>query len=90
MRYVGLVFNKRSTSICVLSERGEPVQQATVRGEWPALFDWRQRLDGPFSVCYEASRLVSHYGHPPTNASWKQRKSNMSHTLPVDVSQLHA
>ena len=55
MRYVGLDVHKRSTSICVLGDRGARVQQATVHGEWPKLLEWMRQLDGAFSVCYEAS-----------------------------------
>ncbi|MCH8270796.1 MAG: hypothetical protein IH985_06250 [Planctomycetes bacterium] len=46
MRYVGLDVHKRSTSICVLGDRGARVQQATVHGEWPKLLEWMRQLDG--------------------------------------------
>jgi transposase len=60
MLYVGLDVHQRRSSICILDDNGKTVKQELVRGPWPQLIDRLRSIEGPISVCYEAS---CGYGH---------------------------
>lgn len=60
MWYVGLDVHWRSSSICILDEKGVMVKQLVVKGSWDRLVEVLGGLDRPFAVCYEAS---CGYGH---------------------------
>jgi transposase len=60
MRYVGLDVHSKRSSICILNHDGKTVKQELIKGRWPAVVDRLRRIDGPISVCYEAS---CGYGH---------------------------
>lgn len=60
MLYVGLDVHQKRSSICILDDQGKSVKQELIKGPWPQLIDRLRRIDGPMSVCYEAS---CGYGH---------------------------
>src|SRR5688500_13334348 len=60
MLYVGLDVHQKRSSMCILNSDGKVVKQELVNGPWPRLFERLERIDQPFSVCYEAS---CGYGH---------------------------
>ena len=55
MWYVGLDVHSKSSTICVLNEDGKKQRSETIRGPWPKAVQRLERLEQPFSVCYEAS-----------------------------------
>ena len=55
MLYIGLDVHLKSSALCVLDEHGKKLQQKSIRGPWPVVVDWLKELDGPISICYEAS-----------------------------------
>jgi transposase len=55
MQYVGLDVHQKRSSICILNDDGKIVKQELIRGPWSAVIDRLRGIDGPMSVCYEAS-----------------------------------
>jgi hypothetical protein len=55
MRYVGVDVHLRSSTICVLDQRGRKILTRTIKGPFTAVVDELRRLRGPLSVCFEAS-----------------------------------
>ncbi len=55
MYFVGLDVHLGHTSMCVLDKNGRRIKQVRVRGPWSGIADQLKVLDGPVSICYEAS-----------------------------------
>jgi hypothetical protein len=55
MRYVGLDVHYGTSTNCVLEENGQEVQCETVRGHWPKLLDRLRTVEGPWTICFEAT-----------------------------------
>ena len=55
MQYVGLDVHQKRSSICILNDDGKIVKQELINGPWPQVIDRLRRIQGPMSVCYEAS-----------------------------------
>jgi transposase len=60
MLYVGLDVHQKRSSICILDDNGKTVKQELIKGPWPQVIDRLRGIEGPISVCYEAS---CGYGH---------------------------
>jgi len=55
MHWVGSDLHERTSSICVLDDRGQVVQRARIDGHPREVIAWLGRLGVPFRVCFEAS-----------------------------------
>lgn len=55
MQYVGLDVHRSRSSVCILDRDGKVVKEETVRGRWGEVLERLRAIDGPWSVCYEAS-----------------------------------
>lgn len=55
MFYIGLDVHMRSSALCILDERGNVIEERTIRGDRRKAIDHLRRLKEPFTVCYEAS-----------------------------------
>ena len=60
MKFVGLDVHSKHSNICILDEHGRKIKQQKIPGNWERMFAEVSRIDGPFSICYEAS---CGYGH---------------------------
>src|SRR5678815_2817876 len=60
MLYVGLDVHSRQSSLCILNSSGGTVNEIQLKGPRSAVVDRLRQLEGPFSICYEAS---CGYGH---------------------------
>lgn len=55
MLYVGVDVHWRTSTYCILDERGGLVKQKTVRGGWGRLIDQLRQIRQPMAIGYEAS-----------------------------------
>ncbi len=55
MWYVGIDVHLRRSSVCVLAENGQQIQQTTLIGPWIRVVEWLKRLAGLLAICFEAS-----------------------------------
>ncbi len=55
MRYIGLDVHYSSSTYCILEENGQEVQCETIRGHWPKLLDRLRTVEGPWTICFEAT-----------------------------------
>jgi len=55
MKYVGLDAHKSQWTICMLDENGKKLWTTTIRGTWKDLVAAMAKIEGPLSVCFEAS-----------------------------------
>lgn len=55
MQFVGLDVHWKTSSVCILDKYGRRVQRKTIRGGWEKVLSFFRKVDGPFSVCFEAS-----------------------------------
>jgi transposase len=55
MLYVGIDVHWRTSTYCILDERGGLVKQKTVRGGWDRLMDQLRQINQPMAIGYEAS-----------------------------------
>jgi len=55
MRYIGLDVHYGSSTFCILEENGREVQCETIRGHWPKLLDRLRTIEGPWTICFEAT-----------------------------------
>ena len=55
MRYIGLDVHYGSSTYCILEENGREVQCETIRGHWPKLLDRLRTVEGPWTICFEAT-----------------------------------
>lgn len=63
MVFIGMDVHLKSTSVCVLSQRGEKLDERTIRGRWPKVIDYVKEVKvrhGKVSVCFEASCSSGH------------------------------
>jgi len=44
-----------SSTYCILDENGREVQCETARGHWPKLLDRLKEVEGPWTICFEAT-----------------------------------
>ena len=55
MWHVGLDVHYRTSTYCILDENGREVQCETIRGHWPKLLDRLRSVEGPWTICFEAT-----------------------------------
>jgi transposase len=55
MRYIGLDVHYSSSTYCILDENGREVKCETIRGHWPKLLDRLRTVEGPWTICFEAT-----------------------------------
>ena len=55
MYYVGLDVHRSHSCLHILDEKGQKIHRATVRGGWDRLLETLRGIEGPLSICYEAS-----------------------------------
>ena len=55
MRYIGLDVHYSSSTFCILEENGREVLCETIRGHWPKLLDRLRTVEGPWTICFEAT-----------------------------------
>lgn len=52
---IGLDVHERQSSICVLDECGNVVEETKIRGGWSVLLDRLRKIRHDFAICFEAS-----------------------------------
>ena len=55
MKYVGLDVHLRTSTCCILDERGRQIKTKTIPGPWRKMADYLAMQEGPITVCFEAS-----------------------------------
>jgi transposase len=55
MYYVGLDVHYRTSTYCILNHHGREVKSETVRGHWPKLLEHLAMIEGPWTICFEAT-----------------------------------
>jgi transposase len=55
MQYVGLDIHKNRSSLCILDNDGKVVKEELIKGRWATVLQRLRSIEGPWSVCYEAS-----------------------------------
>jgi transposase len=55
MRYIGLDVHYGSSTYCILEENGREVTCETIRGHWPKLLERLRTVEGPWTICFEAT-----------------------------------
>jgi transposase len=55
MQYVGLDIHKNRSSLCILDNDGKVVKEELIKGRWATVLQRLGSIEGPWSVCYEAS-----------------------------------
>jgi transposase len=55
MQFVGLDIHKNRSSMCILDHDGKVVKEELIKGRWASVLERLRSIEGPWSVCYEAS-----------------------------------
>jgi transposase len=55
MYYVGLDVHYRTSTYCILNHHGREVKCQTMRGHWPKLLEHLAMIEGPWTICFEAT-----------------------------------